>query len=84
MRVIKDIALQEPLVDTVDARSIISTSVPILNLDVLTCKKEDLAFTTEFTLQFKRNDYCHAFVAYFECAFTQVSVTYSQLYQLKR
>ena len=43
----------------------------IMLLNVL----QDLAFTSEFALKVTRNDFCHAFVAYFECAFTQVSST---------
>jgi len=72
MGCIKDIALAEPLVDVVDCRSIITNHVPVLELDVMTCTKADLAFTAEFALTFAKNDFCHAFVAYFECAFTQV------------
>jgi type I protein arginine methyltransferase len=37
---IKDIALTEPLVDIVDSRAVLSNAVPILSLDVLTCKKD--------------------------------------------
>lgn len=40
MKVIKDIALTEPLVDTVESRAVVSNAVPILHLDILTCTKE--------------------------------------------
>ena len=33
---------------------------------------QTLAFETDFALKFIRNDYAHAFVGYFECAFTQI------------
>mmetsp|Transcript_8144 Transcript_8144/g.15353 ORF Transcript_8144/g.15353 Transcript_8144/m.15353 type:complete len:373 (-) Transcript_8144:161-1279(-) len=72
MRKIKDIAITEPLVDMVESRAVLSNAVPILSLDVLTCKKEDLTFKSPFSLKVARNDFCHAFVAYFECAFTQI------------
>lgn len=72
MRKIKDIAITEPLVDMVESRAVLSNAVPILSLDVLTCKKEDLTFRSPFSLKVARNDFCHAFVAYFECAFTQI------------
>jgi protein arginine N-methyltransferase 1 len=39
MSVIKNIALTEPLVDTVNPSSIISNAKPILSLDVATCTK---------------------------------------------
>ena len=54
------------------ARCPIPSCVPIYNLDLLTCTKDDAKFASDFTLTASRNDYCHALVAYFECAFTQV------------
>ncbi|CAJ1942384.1 unnamed protein product [Cylindrotheca closterium] len=72
MSPIKDLAIKEPVVDVVDAKAIVTDSVPILRLDILTCKKEDLEFTSKFRISAQRNDYMHGLVAYFECAFTQV------------
>jgi hypothetical protein len=39
MSVIKNIALTEPLVDTVNPSSIISNARPVLSLDIATCTK---------------------------------------------
>ena len=72
MTAFKEIALAEPVVDVVDANHVLSDSQPILNVDILTCTKEDLAFASPFRLRAQRNDFVHGFVAYFECAFTQV------------
>lgn len=72
MSPIKEIALREPVVDVVDPKSLVTDAVPILHLDILTCTKEDLSFTSDFKLQARRNDYIHGLVAYFECAFTQI------------
>jgi protein arginine N-methyltransferase 1 len=72
MKVIKDIALSEPLVDSVDSRAVMSNVKPILSLDICTCSKDDLTFAADFTIRANRQDYCHAFVAFFECAFTQI------------
>ena len=69
---IRDIAIKEPIVDVVEAKSVVTNTVPFLNVDILTCKKEDLAFESQFSLTSHRNDYVHGFVAYFECAFTQL------------
>ena len=63
---------QEPLVDVVDGKAVVSNTTPILSLDLLTCNKEDCDFESEFALKFTRDDYCHAFVGYFDCAFTQI------------
>lgn len=72
MTPIKDIALTEPVVDIVDSKSVVTDAVQILYLDILTCTKEDLEFSSAFELTAKRSDYIHGLVAYFECAFTQV------------
>jgi type I protein arginine methyltransferase len=72
MSPIKEIALREPVVDVVDAKSLVTDSVPILTLDILTVTKEQLDFTSSFKLHALRNDYIHGLVAYFECAFTQI------------
>eukprot|EP00531_Pseudo-nitzschia_arenysensis_P007250 CAMPEP_0116145598 /NCGR_PEP_ID=MMETSP0329-20121206/16687_1 /TAXON_ID=697910 /ORGANISM="Pseudo-nitzschia arenysensis, Strain B593" /LENGTH=448 /DNA_ID=CAMNT_0003641231 /DNA_START=42 /DNA_END=1388 /DNA_ORIENTATION=- len=72
MTPIQKIALKEPVVDVVDSKAVVSDAVPILHLDILTCKKEDVEFSASFELTAKRNDYVHGLVAYFECAFTQV------------
>jgi len=72
MTPIQKIALQEPVVDIVDSKAVVSDAVPILHLDILTCRKEDVEFAADFELTANRNDYIHGLVAYFECAFTQV------------
>merc|ERR1719409_1187801 len=61
----------EPLVDTVDAKSMVTPGVPIFTVNLATCTKEDLAFEAHFQLTASRNDYVHAFVGYFDIGFTQ-------------
>lgn len=70
MNTIKELALIEPLVDGVYSNTICTDEVPILNVDIMTVKKEDLDFKSNFTLNVKRNDYIHAFVVYFDCEFS--------------
>jgi len=72
MTPIKQIAISEPVVDVVDAKSLVTDSVPILHLDILTCTEADLEFASNFKLTAQKNDYVHGLVAYFECAFTQI------------
>jgi protein arginine N-methyltransferase 1 len=69
---IREIALKEPIVDVIDGKSVITDTVPVLNIDIMTCKKQDLEFESDVTLTAMRNDYLHGFVSYFECAFTQL------------
>ncbi|KAF8329308.1 protein arginine N-methyltransferase [Amanita rubescens] len=66
---IKDIALREPLVDTVDLKSVVTDPCLIKHINLLTAKKEDLTFTTQFALKASRNDYAHAFIAWFDIVF---------------
>lgn len=66
---IKDIALREPLVDTVELKSVVSNPYLIKHIDLTTAKKEDLDFTAAFELKATRNDYVHAFLAWFDVSF---------------
>ncbi|KAF8658272.1 hypothetical protein AX16_002048 [Volvariella volvacea WC 439] len=66
---IKDIALREPLVDTVELKSVVTDPCMIKHINLLNVKKEDLAFTAPFTLKATRNDYVHAFLAWFDIVF---------------
>ena len=43
-----------------------------MNIDLNKCTEQDLSFSSQFRIQAERSDYVHAFVAYFECAFTNI------------
>lgn len=66
---IKDIALREPLVDTVDLKAVVSDPYMFKKIDLLTAKKEDLTFDVPFELKATRDDYVHAFLAWFDIGF---------------
>lgn len=66
---IKEIALREPLVDTVELRSVVCDPAAVKHLDLLTVKKEDLTFASDFQLRVTRNDYVHAFLGWFDIGF---------------
>jgi len=70
MSCIKEMALLEPLVDTVPPTSVCSTYAPILTIDIMSVKVSDLTFTAPFSVRFTRDDYCHALVAYFDVQFS--------------
>ncbi|KAI0045962.1 protein arginine N-methyltransferase [Auriscalpium vulgare] len=76
---IKDIALREPLVDTVDLKAVVTDPWIIKKIDLTTAKKEDLTFTSTFKLKATRNDYVHAFLAWFDVSFecTHKNVSFS-------
>lgn len=69
MSCIKDLAMMEPLVDVVDQNALVCTPFAFKMIDMGTVTKPDLNFTAEFDLVASRNDYVHAFVAYFDCEF---------------
>jgi protein arginine N-methyltransferase 1 len=71
MSCIKTVALQEPLVDVVDPKQIISSVSRLVSIDINTVKKEELEFKVPFRLVATRDDYCHAFVAYFDIEFAR-------------
>ncbi|KAF8904950.1 S-adenosyl-L-methionine-dependent methyltransferase [Mucidula mucida] len=66
---IKDIALKEPLVDTVDMKSVVTQTCAFKHINILTAKKEDLTFEVPFSLKATRDDYVHAFLAWFDISF---------------
>jgi protein arginine N-methyltransferase 1 len=66
---IKDIALREPLVDTVEMKAVVTDPCLIKHIDLLTAKKEDLSFSAPFSLSCTRDDYIHAFLAWFDISF---------------
>jgi len=70
MSCLREVALAEPLVDTVKARSIITNAVKILDIDILTVKLQDLEFKSAFKLVAQRLDTCHALMAYFDIDFS--------------
>ncbi|OJT06320.1 Protein arginine N-methyltransferase 1 [Trametes pubescens] len=76
---IKEIALREPLVDTVELKAVVTDPCLIKHIDLRTVKKEDLTFTVPFSLTGTRNDYAHAFLAWFDILFdcTHTKVKFS-------
>jgi len=67
---LKETALSEPLVDTVDVKTVVTDPVNILTLDLYTCTTADLAFKSNFELVARRDDFIHALVAWFDIDFT--------------
>jgi len=72
---IRDIALREPLVDVVDLKSVATDPFCFKHIDLLTAKKEDLTFIAPFELTARRDDYAHAFLAWFDISFASTHKT---------
>ncbi|KNC76471.1 hypothetical protein SARC_11030 [Sphaeroforma arctica JP610] len=71
MSIVSEMAMAEPLVDTVDAASIVTNHCPLITIDISTVKKEDLAFQVPFKLTATQTDYAHAFVMWFDIEFSK-------------
>ncbi|XP_065191424.1 protein arginine N-methyltransferase 1-like [Sycon ciliatum] len=71
MSVLRDVALREPLVDSVDAQQIMTDSYLLKEVDLYTVKVEDLNFSAPFTLHTRRQDFLDAFVCYFIVSFNK-------------
>jgi protein arginine N-methyltransferase 1 len=66
----KDVALTEPLVDTVEFKALVTDPCAVLVIDLYTVKSADLTFRSPFSLPVKRNDFVHALIAWFDIDFT--------------
>jgi len=67
---LKETALSEPLVDTVDLKAVVTNPVPIFPIDLYTVTPGDLTFSAPFRLQARRDDFVHALIAWFDIEFT--------------
>ncbi|RYP54974.1 hypothetical protein DL768_000290 [Monosporascus sp. mg162] len=67
---LKETALAEPLVDTVEVKAAVTDPTAVLTLDLYTCTTADLAFSVPFRLTSRRDDFVHALVAWFDIEFT--------------
>ncbi|OMO67328.1 Protein arginine N-methyltransferase [Corchorus capsularis] len=71
MSCIKKQAMMEPLVDTVDQNQIVTNCHLLKTMDISKMAPGDASFTAPFKLVAQRDDYIHAFVAYFDVSFTK-------------
>jgi protein arginine N-methyltransferase 1 len=71
MSCIKKLAIQEPLVDVVEEKQVMSSYYRLMTIDIHTVKQEDLTFKIPFRLSATRDDYCHALVVSFDIEFSK-------------
>ncbi|KAJ1804896.1 Nuclear SAM-dependent mono-and asymmetric methyltransferase [Coemansia sp. RSA 2599] len=69
MSCIREAAMTEPLVDTVESGVVNSSQCVFKTIDILTVKKEDLTFTAPFEITVQRDDYVQAFISWFDIEF---------------
>ena len=51
-------------------KAVVTDPTAVLTIDLYTVKPADLAFTSPFTLDVRRNDFIHALIAWFDIDFT--------------
>ncbi|KAJ5677886.1 uncharacterized protein N7477_003519 [Penicillium maclennaniae] len=66
----KEIALTEPLVDTVEMKALVTDPCPIITFDLNTVTVADLAFKVPYELTARRSDFIHAMIAWFDIEFS--------------
>lgn len=59
----------EPIVDCVDDKYVISTVDSFIEFDLNTVKKEDLEYSTTYSIRMKRDDAIHGVVTWFDIIF---------------
>lgn len=67
---LKDTALTEPLVDTVEMKACVTDPATVFTIDLYTVSQADLAFSAPFALSCQRSDFIHALIAWFDIEFT--------------
>jgi type I protein arginine methyltransferase len=67
---LKETALSEPLVDTVDIKAVVTDPKAVFTIDLYTVTPADLAFKVPFALDVRREDFVHAIIAWFDIDFT--------------
>lgn len=65
----KETAMKEPLVDTVDLKAVVTDPAHVITFDLNTVTAADLAFTQNFSINVRRNDFVHALIAWFDIEF---------------
>ena len=66
----KENALTEPLVDTVELKALVTDPCAVFTIDLNTVTAAELAFSAPFNLRCQRNDFIHALIAWFDIDFT--------------
>ena len=68
---LKDTALTEPLVDTVEMKACVTDPARVFTIDLYTVTPADLAFSAPYVLKVRKSqDFIHALIAWFDIEFT--------------
>lgn len=67
---LKETAMTEPLVDTVDIKAVATDPAAVITLDLYKVTPADLSFSLPYTINVRRNDFIHAIIAWFDIEFS--------------
>ena len=73
MTCLRPAVMSEPLIDVVPANQIITNNCKILELDLYTCKKEDVEFSSAYELTFSYSDSISGLIGWFDCEFKKLA-----------
>ena len=65
--------MKEPIVDSVNSEYLMSDACKVLDLDLITMKKEDVNFSNTYRLKMEYDDYVHGLIAWFDTPFTRLT-----------
>lgn len=74
MSPMKPLVLKEAIVDTFNSEHIISTTCPILDINLLTVKVEELDFVSDFSVRVSKRNQLTAFIVWFDTIFSACHV----------
>jgi len=77
MSCLREVALAEPLVETVEHSCVMTTPCLLKEFDIQTMQPEEVDFKAVFSIDAVRDDFCHAFVVYFDVEFSRCHKTIS-------
>ena len=73
MSVMSKAVLVEPLVDSIERENVCTNDSVFLELDLTTCKVEDLDFSNIYSFRLLRDEKVHALVTWFDAEFSRLT-----------
>jgi len=63
----------EPIIDVVEGKYLISNPCKIFEIDLYTCTKQDLDFSSSYELTIQRDDVFSGIIGWFDCTFSKLT-----------
>ena len=72
MSCLQPTVMKEPLVDCVNSQMLMSNPCKVLSIDLVTCNKNDVEFSSKYSLKMLYADKVHALVGWFDTHFSDL------------